>query len=258
MGTSEIFYMRDFFIEVNKVPVLSSEEQFLLLKHIRQGSEVGEMVSSKRTSKKDKLLAVEIITKAEESKKKLILTNMGLVGAMAKKMYLNQGLDFEDLVQEGILGLFEAIDTFDFDKDCAFSTHAFWKVRKALTYAIRDERKSRGNSTNFDDLPGLDKDDRSRIDPIELFADKALKSTEEHAHYAIMMEQIGGVLKSLNQRDKDLIDFYFNKGYTLDEVGRILQIGNKTNHRAAVWRRLTTVIARIRKKLPLNSDDVFY
>jgi RNA polymerase primary sigma factor len=62
---------------------------------------------------------------------------MGLVRSIAGR-YRELGLPVEDLVQEGAIGLLEAIDRYDPTNGAAFSTYAFWRVRQSITHALTD------------------------------------------------------------------------------------------------------------------------
>lgn len=62
---------------------------------------------------------------------------MGLVRALARR-YRDMGLPLEDLVQEGAIGLLEAIDHFDPANGASVSTYAYWRARRAMTHALTD------------------------------------------------------------------------------------------------------------------------
>ena len=77
----------------------------------------------------------------QDAKDELIQCNLKLVVAIAKH-YLNRGMDFLDLIQEGYLGLIKAVDKFDYRKGFKFSTYATWWIRQAITRALADQART--------------------------------------------------------------------------------------------------------------------
>jgi RNA polymerase primary sigma factor len=107
--------VRMYLKEIGRVPLLTAEEERELAIRMEQGD--------------------------EEAKKKLCESNLRLVVSIAKR-YLNRGLSFLDLIQEGNLGLIKAVDKFDYRKGYKFSTYATWWIRQAITRSIADQART--------------------------------------------------------------------------------------------------------------------
>lgn len=95
--------------EISKIPLLSTSEELRLARAAKVGD--------------------------GEARRKLIVSNLRLVVSIAKK-YLYYGLPLQDLIEEGNLGLMKAVDRFDPDRGCKFSTYATWWVRQGVTRAL--------------------------------------------------------------------------------------------------------------------------
>ncbi len=101
--------------EIGKVPLLSGEE---------------EMSLARRKDKGDK-----------EAEKKIIEANLRLVVSIAKK-FVGKSLSLLDLIQEGNIGLFKAVEKFDPKKGYKFSTYATWWIRQAITRSLADQSRT--------------------------------------------------------------------------------------------------------------------
>lgn len=107
--------VRMYLKEIGKVNLLSTKEEVELARRIEQGD--------------------------EWAKKRLAEANLRLVVSIAKR-YVNRGMQFLDLIQEGNLGLIKAVEKFDYTKGYKFSTYATWWIRQAITRAIADQGRT--------------------------------------------------------------------------------------------------------------------
>lgn len=101
--------------EIGKVPLLNGEEEIDLAKRVTKGDEA--------------------------ARKRLTEANLRLVVSIAKK-YMGRNLGLLDLIQEGNLGLFRAVEKFDWRKGYKFSTYATWWIRQAITRALADQSRT--------------------------------------------------------------------------------------------------------------------
>jgi RNA polymerase primary sigma factor len=81
------------------------------------------------------------VARAEDARRRLIEANLRLVVSIARR-YQRRGLPLADLIQEGNLGLFCAVDRFDYRRGYRFSTYATWWIRQAITRALDQQSRT--------------------------------------------------------------------------------------------------------------------
>lgn len=102
--------------EIGKVPLLSGEEEVELAKRKEKGD--------------------------RQAESRMIEANLRLVVSIAKKFAGTKGLSLLDLIQEGNIGLFRAVEKFEYRKGYKFSTYATWWIRQAITRALADQSRT--------------------------------------------------------------------------------------------------------------------
>ncbi|MBC1240263.1 RpoD/SigA family RNA polymerase sigma factor [Nostoc sp. 2RC] len=144
-----------FFKEMARYPLLKPDEEVELARRVRFLEEIRELQATllsklgHEPSKLEVASELEMTEKQLESrlyqgrvaKRKMIRSNLRLVVSIAKR-YLNRGVPFLDLIQEGAMGLNRATEKFDPDKGYKFSTYAYWWIRQAITRAIANDART--------------------------------------------------------------------------------------------------------------------
>jgi RNA polymerase sigma factor (RpoD-like family) len=144
-----------FFKEMARYPLLKPSEEIELARQVRFLSkvetaseklqkELGRKPTRQELVEKLKISETEFTQKLHEgrtAKRRMIRSNLRLVVSIAKR-YLNRGVPFLDLIQEGALGLNRATEKFDPDKGYKFSTYAYWWIRQGITRTIANDART--------------------------------------------------------------------------------------------------------------------
>ncbi|MGL5033085.1 MAG: RNA polymerase sigma factor, RpoD/SigA family [Microcystaceae cyanobacterium] len=228
-----------FFKEMARYPLLKPEEEVelaqkiqLLVKAEAQRLELAEKLQRPPTKlewaavlglKTEKQLEIWL-HRGQAAKRQMIRGNLRLVVSIAKK-YLNRGVPFLDLIQEGAIGLNRATEKFDPNRGYKFSTYAYWWIRQAMTRTIaNDARTIRLPIHVVEKLNKLKKTQRSLKDelqrnPTENEMAIALEITPFQLRQLLQLRRQS---LSLNHRvgqteDTELVDLLEDQGLQLPE-----------------------------------------
>ena len=127
--------------QIGQVALLSSEEETKLAVQMGDAQAAKEALENPDLSKEAREAYQAVYNQGMKARKRLIEANLRLVVSIAKK-YVNKGMQFLDLIQEGNMGLMKAVEKFDYTKGFKFSTYATWWIKQSITRAIADQART--------------------------------------------------------------------------------------------------------------------
>jgi RNA polymerase primary sigma factor len=139
---SQIDSLQAWFEAASSFPLLFQPQEVALARAIEAGVDASNELSTRPPCEADVRLRLERFEeRGAQAKAVFITANLRLVASIAKR-YRGQGLDFLDLLQEGVLGLIRAVEKFEWRMGYKFSTYATWWIRQAVQRGIANQGRT--------------------------------------------------------------------------------------------------------------------
>jgi len=133
--------LAQYMTHIGRVPLLTQDEEVELAKRIKCGQAARDELAAGGLSDRRQAELTRRVQEGMAAFEHLILANTRLVVSVAKK-YRGRGVPFQDLIQEGHIGLMRAAKKFDHGRGLKFSTYATWWIRQAITRVIADHSRT--------------------------------------------------------------------------------------------------------------------
>lgn len=127
--------------QIGQVALLTSDEETKLAVQMGDAAQAKQKLDEGNLTEEEKLGYQKVYALGMRARQRLIEANLRLVVSIAKK-YVNKGMQFLDLIQEGNMGLMKAVEKFDYTKGFKFSTYATWWIKQSITRAIADQART--------------------------------------------------------------------------------------------------------------------
>jgi RNA polymerase sigma factor (sigma-70 family) len=124
-----------FFRQIGSIPLLSAEQEIELALRMRAGSDAARRLTDGSAAEAERGVLQDAVDTGDAARAQMVQANLRLVVSVARR-FTRSGLPLPDLVQDGTIGLIQAVDRFDPDQGCRFSTYAMWWIRQAVTRGI--------------------------------------------------------------------------------------------------------------------------
>jgi RNA polymerase sigma factor (sigma-70 family) len=126
-----------FLRQVGAIALLSAQDEVDLARRMRAGAVAARELTEEGVARQRCVHLQELVDSGDAAREQMVQANLRLVVSVARR-YRRSGVPMLDLVQEGTVGLIQAVDRFDPDRGCRFSTYAMWWIRQAINRGLAD------------------------------------------------------------------------------------------------------------------------
>lgn len=195
-------------------------------------------------SDEEKILLEKLMEKDESARAILIERNLRLVVYIAKK-FENAGINVEDLISIGTIGLIKAINTYDLEKNIKLATYASRCIENEILMYLRRNNKRRGE-LSFDEPLNVDWDGNELLLSDILGTDNDVVFT--HIEEEVNKNLLGYALQKLTKREKQLMEMRFGliSGYEMTQKEVADEMGISQSYISRLEKK---IISRLRKEI---------